>query len=946
LGVPLAQLITALGVAALVGTAFDIPALAGRLGQWPPLPPIGAVALICLGASLWSLLQGVRSPAVFAAALALLIGVTALGLLRAPAAFSMVGGVSAASAVLVTTAAVALIIVGHGAGGPEVEQVTLGVAGFILVSLSITIIFARGFGVIEATSAQVIAGASLQTLVSTALLGICFLGLVWQRGFTAAEPPAWLAGAVGIASLITVLFLWRALALREHEQVLIQASQAADAERRVLERDVLGTARTLQRMAEAAAAGSDVEQQRRGMERLRRDLPGLAGGVRLRADGTPLAVVPEQLLDIGPLLPAWTNLMTSRAGFVDSVAYISLDPGQRVFALVAPICSSGRCDGAWIGIMHSAALFATTFSDTSRGFHFGIIGARGRIGGSPVPAGRDSTWLQSVPLQVGDVTWSLSAWPTVSALTRLRSDLPSAVLFMGLLVTALLSAALGLGRSAWRSSREAERARLSLVLERATDSIWEWDLESGSMVRGTNLWRHLRYDPAYMSTELAGWTELIHPEDRAAVERGLREHVAGSTERFEAEYRVRGAGGEWHTIVDRGRVVERHPGGEARRVLGISADVTEARSAAEAREASERRFRAIFDSGFQFQLLLAEDGAVLEVNRAALDHAGVPLDSVRDRLAWDTLWWKDCPAAQARLKDAVMAALAGGSVQYEDDLPMPGADNLLLEVAVKPIVYSGPRATQILMEGRDISERRRAEAALQEVDTLTTMGRVAARVAHEINNPLAGIQNSFLLIKNAVPPTHPHFSYVGAIEREIARIAGVTRQLYETYRPERDETGESSLHMVVGDAVALLEQVNRQTGVRVEVDLSGVPGSVPLPAAMLRQIVNNLVQNAVDASPPGGTVHVTAVANSRGLELRVRDHGPGVPAEIRDRIFEPFFSTKDKRSRTGGMGLGLALVKRTVAAGGGKTAIADPEEGGAEFVVSLPFHEYRNGEAP
>jgi signal transduction histidine kinase len=214
---------------------------------------------------------------------------------------------------------------------------------------------------------------------------------------------------------------------------------------------------------------------------------------------------------------------------------------------------------------------------------------------------------------------------------------------------------------------------------------------------------------------------------------------------------------------------------------------------------------------------------------------------------------------------------------------------------------------------------------------------VAAHVAHEINNPLAGIQNSFLLIKGAIPASHPHFSYVGAIEREIARIAAVTRQLYETYRPEQEGGEGAAVATVIGDATAFLEQVNRAAGVRIRTELNGGPGVIPYPSALLRQIAYNLVQNAIEASPEGGEVVVRTRAEDGFFEVRVSDSGGGVPPESRERIFEPFYSTKSGRLRTGGMGLGLALVRRTVIASGGMIRVGDAEGGGAEFVVTLPL---------
>ena len=217
------------------------------------------------------------------------------------------------------------------------------------------------------------------------------------------------------------------------------------------------------------------------------------------------------------------------------------------------------------------------------------------------------------------------------------------------------------------------------------------------------------------------------------------------------------------------------------------------------------------------------------------------------------------------------------------------------------------------------------------------MGQLAARVAHDINNPLAGIQNAFLLIRGAIPTDHPQYRFVGAIEREIARIAAVTRQLYETYRPDQSMIAQSSVILAVTDAVSFLEQVNRVRQVKIVTDLSRAPSLVPVPDALLRQTLYNLVQNAFDASPPSGTVTVTAMVEGDECVLRVTDEGPGIPDVLRQRIFDPFFSTKDRTIKTSGMGIGLSLVRQSVHAVGGSIVVHDRPPGGTEFEVRLPM---------
>ena len=464
-------------------------------------------------------------------------------------------------------------------------------------------------------------------------------------------------------------------------------------------------------------------------------------------------------------------------------------------------------------------------------------------------------------------------------------------------------------------------------------------MASGEATRSAALWRRLGYDPAAIHPDAtaAQWAALVHPEDQAPVADGLEQLLAGTRTAFEIEYRIRASDGDWHWIVERGRVVERDLVGRPVRVLGISADVSERKRSDQAIADSERRFRAVFEGGFHFKNLLDLDYRLQEVNHSALEFVGVERDAVRGKPLWETPWWRDNTAAQERLRQACAEAATGKIVRYEEEIRGRGEERALVDFSVKPITDGDGRVLQLLAEGRDITDMKRAQAAMREMDMLSTMGRVAARVAHEINNPLAGIQNSFLLIKDAVPPTHRYHAYVGAIEREISRIAAVTRQLYETYRPDGDDGGaEASVSLVISDAVRMLEQVNRASQVTIAVDTSAAPAVLPIPSALLRQAVYNLVQNAVEASPPGETVHVRAWREADEFWLLVRDRGPGVPPGLREWVFEPFVSTKGSL-HTSGMGLGLSLVRKSVHALGGRIEIHDPEGGGAEFRIRLPL---------
>jgi len=243
---------------------------------------------------------------------------------------------------------------------------------------------------------------------------------------------------------------------------------------------------------------------------------------------------------------------------------------------------------------------------------------------------------------------------------------------------------------------------------------------------------------------------------------------------------------------------------------------------------------------------------------------------------------------------------------------------------------------KIFAVARDITERRRMDEALKDMEKLSAKGQMAAYIAHEINNPLAGIKNAFTLVERAIPPDHANAKYADLIKREIDRIAGIIRTMYHVYRPPSREVKAVSLQQAFRDIGDLVESKCRATDVHLCTDLEDPSASVTLNEGLLRQVLFNLVLNAIDAMPTGGTITLGSREVSRRCVIFVEDEGTGIPADLTEQVFQSGFTTKRDASMSG-LGLGLATCRSILEALGGTLTFQVPDGGrGTRFEAAIP----------
>ncbi|MGQ9751404.1 MAG: sensor histidine kinase, partial [Thermoanaerobaculaceae bacterium] len=232
----------------------------------------------------------------------------------------------------------------------------------------------------------------------------------------------------------------------------------------------------------------------------------------------------------------------------------------------------------------------------------------------------------------------------------------------------------------------------------------------------------------------------------------------------------------------------------------------------------------------------------------------------------------------------------------------------------------------------DITQQLELEHRLAQQERMAALGRLAAGLAHEVNTPVTGIASYAQLLRELTPPDDPRTTLTEAIEEQAFRVARIVRNLLELARPSGLERQWVDLAAVAREGWLSLRQEANRLGVTLN---CRVPEHLPVKAnrVQLELAVHNLLRNALQATPAGGIVEVDAWWEGLQVILEVRDTGPGIPEEVRTRVFEPFVTT---RSGQGGTGLGLAITRDIVKAHGGDIQALPNYPNGTVMRVSMP----------
>ncbi len=359
-------------------------------------------------------------------------------------------------------------------------------------------------------------------------------------------------------------------------------------------------------------------------------------------------------------------------------------------------------------------------------------------------------------------------------------------------------------------------------------------------------------------------------------------------------------------------------------------NITQRKQAEAARRESEERLKVVMDNIPQAIFWKDRNLVYLGCNRQfALDGGLSSPDEIVGKTALDMPWANH--AAFYHSDDRLVMELDTPKLNIEEPLTKADGTQRWLRTNKMPMHGADGNVVGVVTTCEDITERKQMEQYVLHTERLAAMGRLAAALAHEINNPLHAIGNGLELVLDFPLDANEQREYLQAALREIERLQALTGRVLDFARPPHLARRPTDVATVVHHALALSSKQLQHS--RIDISLN-LPGNLPQVMASrdhLTQVFLNLIINAIEAMPQGGALSISAGRDGDHVELSFADTGAGIPPESLAMVFEPFYTTKED-----GTGLGLAVSHNVIREHGGSITASNTPEG-AVFKLALPI---------
>ncbi|WP_051249790.1 PAS domain-containing sensor histidine kinase [Maridesulfovibrio zosterae] len=510
---------------------------------------------------------------------------------------------------------------------------------------------------------------------------------------------------------------------------------------------------------------------------------------------------------------------------------------------------------------------------------------------------------------------------------------------------------------------ESER-RFSYAMEATSDGLWDWDISSGKVFFSPHWFTMLGYKAKEFPSAYETWRKLVHPEDLHRAEYVIQQHI-GIDEPFKIEFRMKTKSGEWLWVLARGKVVEKSPEGEPQRVVGTHVDISLRKQREVHIKKLQQYLSNIVDSmpsvligvDSQLSVTLWNYQAMVETGISSEDAMGKPLKDVFPTMTKDSELIKLAIQSGQTQRDSHRIRLKNGCEHYED-------------LTVYPLKTTDLEGTVIRLD--DITEKNQMEEMIIQSEKMLSLGGLAAGMAHEINSPLSGIASSaYNLKRRLLEDLHSNTQMADECDTLLEKIhcymdkRGISKMI-DSITEASTRTSKlvnnilsfsrkSARKMEPTCLVELLENTyelaqnayhTSKLGlaeITVEREYSHTIPKLICDASMLQQVLFNIFRNGLEAMAEKEYVEdqphflFKIYSEKDFVVLEIEDNGPGMDDQVKDKIFNAFFTTKKDGAGTG-LGLSISYFIITELHNGSMEVFSTPELF-TRFVIKLPLNK-------
>jgi PAS domain S-box-containing protein len=353
---------------------------------------------------------------------------------------------------------------------------------------------------------------------------------------------------------------------------------------------------------------------------------------------------------------------------------------------------------------------------------------------------------------------------------------------------------------------------------------------------------------------------------------------------------------------------------------------------AQLRESEEKYRESINLANDAIFTLDVNSAQIIDLNKKAEELSGYLKDELDEKKIWEIVPEYD----REKTKQLWVAINETGSGML-DNIDYKHVDGRLTPVSISASVIEYGKRKTIQWICRDITERKKMELQLIQTERLAAVGELAAGVAHEVNNPLGGLQNFVKMMKKEAGNVSQNLEFLDLMSEGLKRIEVIVKQLMAFSRPYSTHMCNHNLNEITENSLRFVDHRIKEFGIHLEKNLSPDLPEIYGDADNISQVIINIIVNALDSMSSGGNLTIkTGYCDFQhsSIQVVISDTGSGIPEEILNKIFNPFFTTKEM-----GSGLGLAISKRIIDDHNGNIMVKSRVGKGTTFYICLPVRK-------